>query len=77
MMAVELGQDNHRTLRETKNYRAWVRLMRDGLPTEPRFMHLAAPPEPGSRFERVVAMARNRHMVRRSIVETEVADFLD
>ena len=68
IMAAELGLDNPKTLRETKNYRAWVRLMWDGLPIDPRFIHMVEPPEVGGRFEQVVAMARNRHMVPRDLV---------
>ena len=76
MIAAELGLENHRTLRETANYRAWVRLILDGMPTEPRFMHLAEPPERGKKFKSVVAFARNRHMVPRGKADAAAECFL-
>lgn len=76
IVAAEIGIDNHRTLRETSNLRAWVRLMRDGAPMEPHYLEMLPHPEQSpSRFHRVVARTRSRHMVPRSLVEAQVEAF--
>jgi Type IV secretion-system coupling protein DNA-binding domain/TraM recognition site of TraD and TraG len=72
MLAAELGLHSPRTLRETNNFHAWLRLMRDGMPMEPRLIRMLPPPTSGTKFDRVVAHARARHMVPRLIVEARI-----
>ena len=56
-LAGELGMSNPATLTQTNNYQAWIKLMRDGAPMEPRLIETLAPPPPGARFAKVVAFA--------------------
>ena len=48
----ELGMSNATTLSQTSNYQAWIRLMHDGAPMQPRLLHMFAPPPEGPRFRR-------------------------
>ena len=68
-LAAELGMQNHRALRETNNYHAWLRLMRNGMPMEPRPIQTFPPPPPGTQLASVIAFSRGRHMKSRSQVE--------
>ena len=45
MLAAELGMPSPRALRETNNFHAWLRLMRDGAPLEPHLIK-TPPPQP-------------------------------
>jgi hypothetical protein len=72
MIAAELGMQSPRALRETNNFHAWMRLMRGDAPLEPRLIRTLAPPPPGTRFDRVVAHARARHMIPRALVEARI-----
>jgi hypothetical protein len=79
MLAAELGMESPHTLRETNNFRAWLRLMREGTPLEPHLIE-TLPPEPprNNRFHKVIARSRSRHMIPRSIVEAQIkASFLN
>ena len=64
---------NPATLTQTNNHQAWVKLMRDGAPLEPRLIDTLAPPPPGSRLAQVVAFAHARHMMPRKPVEERIA----
>jgi hypothetical protein len=76
MLAAELGMQSPRALRETNNFHAWVRLMRDSAPLEPRLIETLPPQPPtNDRFRKVVAHTRSRHMVPRSIVEAQIEAF--
>ncbi len=76
MLAAELGMESPRTLRETSNLHAWLRLMRDGAPLEPHFIEmLPRPPRTTDRLRKVIARTRARHMVPRSIVEAQIEAF--
>lgn len=78
MIAAELGMEDARTLRETSNYHAWLRLMYDGMPREPHFISTLPPSPPaGDRFGRVVDRSRSRHGVPRSRVNSRIADFFE
>jgi hypothetical protein len=72
-LAGELGMSSPATLTQTNNYRAWIKLMRDGAPTEPRLIDTLAPPPPGARLANVVAFAHARHMMPRKPVEESIA----
>ncbi len=69
----ELGLTNPATLTQTNNFHAWAKLMRDGVPSEPRLIKTFPPPFPGLRFEQVVAFARSTHMMPRKQVEESIA----
>ena len=69
----ELGLTNPATLTQTNNFHAWAKLMRDGVPSEPRLIKTFPPPFPGLRFEQVVAFARSTHKMPRKQVEESIA----
>ena len=76
MLAAELGMESHHALRETNNFRAWLRLMRDGTPLDPHLIETLPPHPPCSnRLQRVVARSRSRHTIPRSIVEAQITAF--
>ena len=70
-LAGELGMSSPATLAQTNNHRAWIKLMRDGAPLEPRLIDTLAPPPPGARLAKVVAFAHARHMMSRKPVEEQ------
>ncbi len=72
MLAAELGMQSPKPLRETDNFQAWLRLMREGMPMQPHLIRTIPPPAPGTRFDRMVAHARARHMVPRMLVEARI-----
>ncbi len=76
MLAAELGMESHHPLRETNNFRAWLRLMRDGTPLDPHLIETLPPHPPRSnRLHRVIARSRSRHTIPRSIVEAQITEF--
>jgi hypothetical protein len=76
IVAAELGMESPRTLGETSNLRAWVRLMRDGAPLEPHFIEmLPLPARTPGRLHRVIARTRARHMLPRPVVEARINAF--
>jgi len=72
-LAGELGMNNPATLTQTNNHRAWIKLMRDGAPLEPRLIRTLAPPSPGARLAKVIAFAHACHMMPRKPVEERIA----
>ena len=72
-LAGELGMSSPATLTQTNNHRAWIKLMRDGAPLEPRVIETLAPPPPGARLAQVIAFAHARHMMPRKPVEESIA----
>jgi len=75
-IAAELGMQNARALRETNNYRAWLRLMYNGIPLEPHLIWTLPPPLiTPVRFRRILSRTRARHAVPRPTVERRVAQF--
>ena len=72
-LAGELGITSPATLTQTNNHRAWIKLMRDGAPLEPRVIDTLAPPPPGSRLANVIAFAHASHMMPRKPVEESIA----
>lgn len=76
VLAAELGMESHHPLRETNNFRAWLRLMRDGVPLDPHLIETLPPHPPrNNRLHRVVARSRARHTIPRSIVEAQITEF--
>ena len=76
MLAAELGMESPHALRETNNFRAWLRLMYDGAPLEPHLIETLPPEQPRSnRLHKVIARSRSRHTIPRSIVEAQVKAF--
>ncbi|MCC3246432.1 type IV secretion system DNA-binding domain-containing protein [Methylocystis sp. WRRC1] len=71
-IAAELGMSSPKPLRETDNFHAWLRLMREGSPREARLIHTLPPPQRGKKFERVLAHVHARHMVPRALVESRI-----
>lgn len=72
-LAGELGMSSAATLAQTNNHRAWIKLMRDGAPLEPRLIATLAPPPPGARLAKVIAFAHACHMMPRKPVEERIA----
>jgi hypothetical protein len=72
-LAGELGMNNPATLTQTNNHRAWIKLIRNGAPLEPRLIDALPPPLPGARLAQVVAFAHARHMMPRRPVEERIA----
>lgn len=75
-LSAELGLESKRPLRETSNYHAWLRLMHDGIPREPRLVQMRPPQEPGKRLDAVISLSRARHMVPRTQAETRISSTL-
>ncbi len=72
-LASELGMSSPATLTQTNNHQAWIKLMRDGAPLEPRLIQTITPPLPGARLANVVAFAHASHMMPRKPVEESIA----
>jgi hypothetical protein len=72
-LAGELGMSSPATLTQTNNHRAWIQLMRNGAPLEPRLIATLAPPPPGARLAKVIAFAHACHMMPRGPVEERIA----
>jgi type IV secretory pathway TraG/TraD family ATPase VirD4 len=75
ILAAELGLQNRLALRETSNFHAWARIMRGGIPMEPRLIRMIAPPLAGARLPAIIAFTRARHTLPREIVEQKIAAF--
>ena len=76
-IGAELGLNNPAALRETTNYKAWIRLMHNGIPMEPRFFESPAPIQFASRFHRVIALNNERRHSKREDAERVVSSFLE
>jgi hypothetical protein len=72
-LAAKLGLGSPATLTQTTNHHAWLKVMRDGAPMQPRLIYTLAPPPEGSRLEKVIAFARASHMMPRKAVEERIA----
>jgi hypothetical protein len=72
-LAGALGTSSPATLTQTDNYRAWIKLTRDGAPTGPRLIATLAPPPPGARLAKAIAFAHASHMTPRGPVEEQIA----
>jgi hypothetical protein len=72
-LAPELGLSSPSTLTETGNRHAWLKLMRDGTPMQPRPIQTIDYPPPGDRLEKVIVFSRASHMMPRMPVEARIA----
>ena len=75
IIAAELGLQNHLALRETKNFSAWARIMREGTPMEPRLIKMATPPPEAGRLDAVIDFTHRRYMRPRALVEDRITAF--
>jgi len=75
LLADELGLQSSRALTTTNNFHAWLRLMHKGAPMEPRMIHTLPPKPLGTKLDRVIALARARHMIPRSLAEAQIRAF--
>ncbi len=75
LLADELGLESPQTLTTTNNFHAWVRLMRNGMPMDPRLVRMNPPPPPGTKLQRVISHSRARHMRPRGPVEAKISEF--
>lgn len=75
LLADEIGLPSRKALAQTNNFEAWIRLMRDGVPHEPRLIRTLPPPALGAQFKSVAASSRARHMVPRTIIEARIEEF--
>ena len=76
LLGDELGMQNRTALARTNNFQAWVRLMHNGVPLEPRLISVPPPSPPGGRLARVISATRARHMVPRAQVEARIIALL-
>ena len=76
LLAAELGIESKSALIDTPNFALWAKLIRDGVPSEPRPIK-TFPPEPAvtGRFEAVRNRSRARYTRSRSIVEEKLRCF--
>lgn len=76
-LADQLGLENAAALSETANYRAWVKVLRGGVPSEPFLVDMleAQPPARG-RKSAVIAHTNARHTRPRAMVEMEITHHL-
>jgi hypothetical protein len=73
-MAAELGIENARTLSDTSNFSAWVKLLVGGNPTEAFYLDAALPDPPAQgRASAVIAHTRARHTRERAAVKRMIA----
>ena len=77
LIASELGIEHRATLTDTANFSAWVKLVRDGVPTDARAID-TLPPEPlaTGALERVRRRTRARYARPRASVEGRISRFL-
>jgi len=77
MLAPELGIENPAALTDTANFSAWVKLIRDGVPTEPMLLDtLFAEPLHARGTASVISRTRARHTRPRASVERRINRFL-
>jgi hypothetical protein len=78
LMAAELGIENARALGDTSNFAAWVKLLKNGNPTDAFLLETEVPRPPAyGRAAAVIAHTRARHTRERALVERMVAQQLD
>ena len=77
LLAAELGIESKSALTDTPNFALWAKLIRDGVPTEPRPI-ATFPPDPSvsGRFKAVRNRSRARTTRPRAVVEAKIARFL-
>jgi hypothetical protein len=78
IMAAELGIENARTLSDTSNFSAWVKMLMNGNPTEAFYMDTHPPDPPAAdRAAAVTAHTRARHTRERATVERMITRQLE
>ena len=76
LIANELGIENQSTLTDTANFSAWVKLVRDGVPTDARSIHTWPPDLSGSgSLDLVRSRTRARYARPRAVVEKRISSF--
>lgn len=77
LLARQIGLPNSMALVETPNFAARVRLIQDGVPTEPRYIECEYPePAVSGRLEVVRARTRAKYTRPAAVVEEKIARFL-
>lgn len=77
VMAAELGIENARTLSDTSNFCAWIKLLKNGNPTDAFFLETRVPEAPAQkRAAAVIAHTRARHTRHRTAVERSINRWL-
>jgi hypothetical protein len=74
-LADEFNIENSQTLTQTKNFHAWIKLMRNGAPMEPHLLATLPPFPIGTQLQKVISHGRARHMMPREDVEERIAVF--
>jgi hypothetical protein len=74
-LADEFNIENSQTLTQTKNFHAWIKLMRNGAPMEPHLLATLPPFPIGTQLQKVISHGRARHMMPRKDVEERIAMF--
>ena len=77
LIASQLGLRDAAALTDAANFQAWVKLIEEGIPTEPRIISTCAGGESAGRFKAVLARSRARHTRSRERVETAIRMLLD
>jgi hypothetical protein len=78
LLAAELGIDNELALADTANFHAWIKLMRNGVPSEPLpFRTLAPGPAGRGQLQAIRNRTRARYARPRQIVESKIERFLN
>jgi type IV secretory pathway TraG/TraD family ATPase VirD4 len=78
VMGAEFGFGNVQALSDTSNFRAWAKLLRDGVPDDPVLVDMELPTPPASgRAKAVIAHTRARHTRGRERVEWSIERQLD
>ena len=73
-LADELDLENDKILSSTPNYKAWTKLLRNGVPSEAFLMDTVQTEPPArDRKDAVIAHTRTRHTRPRAAVEAEIA----
>ncbi|KAB2938284.1 MAG: type IV secretion system DNA-binding domain-containing protein [Hyphomicrobium sp.] len=77
LIAAELGIESKSALTDTVNFALWAKLLRAGVPTDPRRIDTAPPADiAGGRFDAVRNRSRARSARPRAAVEAKIARFL-
>jgi hypothetical protein len=78
LIAQELGVQSQSALTDTSNFSAWIKLVRDGVPTDARSIDTLPPDRIGvGSLERVRNRTRARYARPRAVVEKKIHAFLD
>jgi hypothetical protein len=77
LIAKELGIENELTLTDTANFSTWVKLVRNGVPNEPRAIDTLPPDATATgQFEHVRNRTHARYTRPRAVVEKRINSFI-